>query len=122
MIMSLPLAWLFAVLDMGVYAMGGAIVFAMLGCSIGRIVFARTQAKMRVRDWFGKIIMPIILVAMLSGAIGVLPQLFLEPSFIRVIISTCCSAPVFCLLSWFFVIDSEERETVLKFIKGKFRK
>lgn len=114
LILTLPLAWLFVALGWGVYAVGWAMVLTMMGCAWGRVWFARRLVGMSARYWLFHIFLPLVLLMVLSGGVGLLPQLFLDPSFWRVCLTTVVTEAVLLPTAWFLLLDRDERAFVLE--------
>lgn len=113
LILTLPLAWLFVALGWGIYAVGWAMVLTMMGCAWGRVWFARKLVGMSARYWLFHIFLPLVLLIVLSGGVGLLPQLFLGPSFWRVCLTTAMTEAVMLPTAWFLLLDREERAFLL---------
>ena len=114
LILTLPLAWLFVALGWGLYAVGWAMVLTMMGCAWGRVWFARKLVGMSARYWLFHIFLPLVLLTVLSGSVGLLPQLFLAPSFGRVCLTTAVTEAVMLPTAWFLLLDREERDFLLR--------
>lgn len=114
LILTLPLAWLFVALGWGVYTVGWAMVLTMMGCAWGRVWFARKLVGMSARYWLFHIFLPLVLLTVLSGSVGLLPQLFLAPSFGRVCLTTAVTEGVLLPMAWFLLLDREERAFLLR--------
>lgn len=109
LILILPLAWLFVALGWGVYAVGWAMVLTMMGCAWGRVWFARRLVGMSARYWLFRIFLPLVLLAVVSGAVGLTPQLFFGPSFWRVCLTTAVTEVLLMPTAWFLLLDVDER-------------
>lgn len=113
LILTLPLAWLFVALGWGVYSIGYALVLTMAFCAWGRVWFARKLVGMSARYWLFHIMLPLVGVGLISGGIGLLPSLWMAPSFLRVCITTALTEVILLPLAWFVVLTPEERTYVL---------
>lgn len=114
LILTLPLAWLFVALGWGIYAVGWAMVLTMMGCAWGRVWFARRLVGMSARYWLFHIFLPLVLLAAVSGAVGLVPQFFWEPSFWRVCLTTVVTEVMLLPMAWFLLLDREERDFLLR--------
>lgn len=113
LILTLPLAWLFVALGWGVYAVGWAMVLTMMGCAWGRVWFARKLVGMSARYWLFRILLPLTLLTVVSGAVGLVPRLFWGPSFWRVCLTTAVTEAVLLPTAWFLLLDRDERDFLL---------
>lgn len=114
LIATLPLAWLFVKLGWGVYSVGIAMVLTMAACAWGRVWFARGLVGMSARYWLFRIFIPILVVIGLAGGIGYLPQLFFEPSFLRLCLSSALVELLFLVFAWMLVLDKDERRFMIE--------
>lgn len=120
LILTLPLAWLFVALGLGIYAVGWAMVLTMMGCAWGRVWFARKLVGMSARYWLFHIFLPLVLLIVLSGGVGLLPQLFLAPSFWRVCLTTAVTEMALLPMAWFFLMDREEKRFIMEKLQRAF--
>lgn len=109
LLLALPLAWIAVAYGCGVYSIAVALAVTMLICSLGRVIMARSRTGLSMRFWVQHIIFPIIGVTLTSGLVGIIPTLIMEPSLIRILITTICIELFFIPLSWHFVLSHTER-------------
>ena len=119
LVLSVPVAAVLVSWGLGVYSIGYAMVLATLGCTLGRVWFARSLAGMSARYWFARILMPLGVLVVVSAAAGLLPRLWMEPSFWRVLITTIMVVPVMVVVAWRLVLDSVDRQFIVDRI-GKY--
>ena len=110
LIMTLPLAWMLVEMDMGVYSVGWALLATMTVCALGRVWFARTLVGMSAWYWIKKVFIPLVLLILLSLAVGMLPRLFLGPSFVRVCWTTGVVELFLLIFSWLLILDKAEKD------------
>jgi hypothetical protein len=118
LILTLPLAYLFVKMGLGVYSVGVAMVITMAVCAWGRVWFARRLVGMSGWYWIKKVFCPL---ALLIGVVvfwGGLVRVALIESFARVLVTTVVVELVFVVFSWFFVLDENEREWMMSKIKS----
>ena len=116
LLMGFPLAWLFCWLGWGVYSVVAALLLSMACCSACRVWFARRFASMSGWYWVRRIFVPVVVGASISGAIGLIPRLFMVPSVGRIVIVGLLCDATFIILSWRVLLDVDERE----FLIGRF--
>ena len=110
LLMGFPLAWLFCWLGWGVYSVVAALLLSMASCSVWRIWFARSLVSMSAWYWLKRIMIPIAIGTAFSVAIGLMPRLFMAPSFGRIVIVGLFCDATFIMLAWGVLLDVEERE------------
>ncbi len=118
LILTLPIAWLFIKLGLGAYSAGYAMILTMMFCAWGRVWFARTLVGMSARHWLFHILLPIAFLIAASGVIGLLPRLWLPPSFARVLFTTLLTEAALIPLAWFLILDKGERLFVITKVKA----
>ena len=70
---------------------------------------------MSARYWAFSIVLPVVVILVIAIAVGLSPRLFMEESFLRIIMTTTLCEVTFIPLVWFILLDKSERQ----FIKGK---
>ncbi len=123
LLLTLPLAWLAAALGWGVYSVGGAMILAMVLCVAGRVVLSRRIVGMSGRYWLFRIVLPSVFLSIFCGALGYLPRLFMPGGFIRVVVTTLVCEAAFLPLSWFLMLDADEKayivDKISRWTKGR---
>ena len=111
-LMACPVAWLFVELDWGAYAVGWAMILTMIGCVFGRVWLARGLVGMSARYWLFKILLPILVLSVACGALGLCPRLFMDVSIIRIFVTTILVEIVLLPGTWFLLLDQDEKFVV----------
>lgn len=119
-VLTLPVAWGAVALGYGVYSVGISMVFTMMLCAWGRVIFAHFLVGMSARIWLFKVMLPVISVSIVSCVAAYVPRLFMSSCFLRVCITTIFAESVFLPLSWFFVLNREERSYASNRIRRLF--
>jgi hypothetical protein len=114
LILTLPIAYMFVKMGLGVYSVGVAMVMTMAVCAWGRIWFARHLVGMSAWYWIKRIFLPIIGLITVAYVSGSSVCLLLSPSFIRLLITTLVVEIILVVVGWFFVLDCSERVFVAK--------
>ncbi len=125
LILTLPIAWCFVHLKMGIYATGWAMMLTMAFCAWGRVWFARTIAGMSARYWLKKILIPLIVTFALVLAVGFASRLLLDPGVARIGLTTILCEVVLISLAWKFLLDMSAKVHIMRKIndfKGRFMK
>lgn len=98
-----------------VYAVTAALLLTTCIACCSDVWLARTRIGLSARYWFLKIILPIAIVTVVVCGFGLLPRLFMSPSFARIIATTLFSLIALMSLAWYFVLNAQERH----FIKSR---
>ena len=108
-VFTLPLAALAVCVGLGIYSVGVILVFMIGLNTLGRVYFARRVMQMSAFYWLHRVVLPVFLAILLGGVAGLAVNCFLSPCFARVVVTTFACEIVFLPVSWFFVLDLEER-------------
>ena len=111
-ILSLPLAWIFCRMGLGVYSVGWAMVISMGVSTLSRVIFARYLVSMSIRRWLFGIMIPIGGCTMAIGLLAYLLQFVMLPSFGRVCLTTGIVEVLLIPLVWKVVLDPSEKNFV----------
>ena len=112
LLLTLPLAWFAVAIGIGVYAVGYAMVVTMMFCAWGRVWFARKLVGMSARYWLFRIFIPLVIVGAISGAVGLLPRLWMAASIWRIGVTGIVIEATLLPLAWCLLLDGEERHFV----------
>lgn len=114
---------IFAGLD--VHAVGAGLIATILFCVLVRVYYAKKLCAMSIGYWVKRVMLPLALVAFVANVVGLLPRLFMAPSFLRVCCTTGIVEMAILPLIWFGVLDASERayfaqrfEPLVKKIRG----
>lgn len=118
--MAIPFALIAAFVFKSVYSIGGALVLTTILVGVSDVVLARKRAGMSSSYFVKNILSPLIMLTVISVLIGIAPRFIMEQSFHRLVVATLVELSVFIVLSWFFVLDSEERVYIWQKVKSKF--
>ena len=112
LIATLPIAWLFFHLGLGVYSLCCAIVGTIAVCAWGRVFFTRAYIGEPVREWVRKVFVPLSIAMVVTLMAGFVPRFFMPSSNLRVCVTTFLCEAVLLPCAWYFVLDRTEREFV----------
>lgn len=118
LILTLPIAWLFVTLGLGVYSVGIAMVVMTAANSLCRVYFARRIVGMSASYWFVQILVRSVLAATVAVLPGLLVIKCVAPSFARICLTTVVIECLFLPLSYVVALTYEERG----FVSGKIRR
>ena len=117
MIAIFPISWLMFYFGMGPVWIG-YITIIMALVTATRVIIARRVAGLSFRYWLFKVAIPINLVVVLNLFVGYLPKLFIDESFLRVILTTIVVDVGLVTMFWFFVLDAGEKAICVNRIKS----
>ena len=111
---AIPFAIFAALVFHHVYAVAAALLFTTCVASCLDVWLARTRIGLSARHWMVKIILPLLLVTMMSSAIGFSTRFFMPQSFWRIIVTTAFVLASFIPISWLLVLEMDERDYLIK--------
>lgn len=117
LLMTLPLAWICVVIFDSPYAVVVGMTGAMIMASLVRVVLARRFVGLSIRHWTWRIIVPVLGATTISVAVGLLVQVLMPSSLMRVVVAAVSTNAVFVPLV-VLMLDVEERA----YVRGMFRK
>ena len=119
-LLALPFAWLFCRAGYNVYFVNIGVLLAWILLVYGRLLFAQKLLSMSIAYWARHIMTPVLGVLFASAAVARLTVYFLQPSFMRLVLTTVLAESVLLPLSWLFVLDKTERQFVVLRVKRIF--
>lgn len=120
--LAIILGGLFVCRGFGILGVGYALIIVKQITIFIRLYYASKVAKMSIRYWFIKVALPIFCVTIVCVLAGLLPRMFFNSSFVRILLTIGIVEIFFLLLSWFLVFDSEERFYIREKIFKRIRK
>lgn len=108
LLLTLPLAWFFLWMGLSPTSMGVAFVITMIGCTLGRVLWARHLFRVPVRRWLSDVILPCALVMLAATLAAVVPCWLLPSSFLRLALTAVAGIAVTLLTTWFLALDPGE--------------
>lgn len=124
LLLTIPLAVMFLYMGLGTHAICLALMIPIVFCSLGRVVFARYMAGMSMCVWLREVLSPACILLIITGALGSSTRMFMEASFIRVLVTSVMVNAALIPLSYLFVLNEEERcylKNSVRKVIGKFR-
>lgn len=119
-IFTLPVAAFCLYFGGSPYWVGYTLIFAIALNSLGRVYFARKLLGLRIRKWFEKVVIPLLMLTSICGVIGFLPHFFMDEGSARIGFTVLIVEPMFLLLTWKLALDSSEKEFILQRLIVKF--
>lgn len=116
-LMTVPLCCVMLHYGLGLKSVGFVIMTTSVMARLLRVVLAKYQMGMSARYWVKRIFMPAIVLLIFATLVGVAVHYMVPMGFVRVCATTFCVNAVILPVSWFSLLDSEERG----FVKMRFR-
>ena len=117
LMLALPVGLVALLIIRSVWSIGIALVATMAMVVLCDVWIARRAVGMSGMEWVKTIVVPIGILSAVCTAIGTLPSFFMEPSLLRVIVTTMVMLLVFCPLLWAVVLSVDERMFVRERIR-----
>ena len=119
-LLTLPLVYFLLSLGLDIVSVViSAIIIACIA-TIYKVVFAKLYCDFSPKVWLKSVCAPILLVSGMAYLAGKIPSCFMEPTILRVVLTTCITELVIVPFSWFFIIPENGRQIILLRIKSKF--
>lgn len=111
--------WALFALGLGMWSMVSGILVYALTMVIVRLWIGRKLVSFSFRHWLRSVFLPIALLVALTLAGGLVVRIFMEASFMRVVITSIVCEMIFVSLVWNLVLGAIEREYVLSRITSR---
>ena len=111
-IATLPIAALMMYCGLGIQAVGLSLLTTLSAVVIIRLIALKRLLSISPRYWIFKIFIPLSAVVVIVLGCGVLPQLWMSPSFVRICVTGIICEMVLLPLVWLCIFDIDERTFV----------
>ena len=118
----LVIAWCAFALGYGLHGLFVALVIARCVACVARLILGRKLVGMSIRYWACKVFIPLILIVVVTCAIGIIPSRYIPPSAFRVCETSLLCGLAFLPLTWFVVLTCAERDFLIFKIRQRFMK
>lgn len=118
---TVVIVWIGFAYDCGMYTVGLAMWIMSIVDSVGHVLIARRVAFVPLSPWINMVVLPLVIVMLLSVPLACIPSMFFEPTFFRVVITSCCFLGVFIPLSWKIFLAEEEKKFIARKIYTIFK-
>ena len=118
LLLTLPIAWLILHLGARPNGIGIAFILTMIGCSCGRIFWAKRLLNSPVFAWIKKVAIPCLLTGSITTIITTFIFISFDPGFKRLLLTTITSLTVYAPTTWLLALDKNEK----KFVKTNLNK
>lgn len=119
-LLALPIAIWWAFCGGSPYTAVCAIIITQVVYTCIRVILTRKIVKLPIRPWAFRIVIPLFALTALCVSIGLVPRLMLDASIWRIILTTVCSLLSFLPLTWFMILNADERSFMRTRIMTKF--
>lgn len=112
-IISLPLCWGWIFCGGGFVSVFMVLLLIRIIANVLAVVIARTTIAVSFRRWLKEVVSPVVLVSMITGAVGWMVRWLFKAGFLRLSIVSGLCGITFMMLTWLFVLSKDERQFVL---------
>jgi O-antigen/teichoic acid export membrane protein len=122
--LAVPLAWLFFKQGGAPIGMGYALFMTMVLYCCGRLVFCKALLQLPILSWVRQVAVPIIVLMVCSGLIGLGISSIVDEGFGRFCLTTIATGICSALMGWLYVLSKTERaftRIMIKKMVTKFR-
>lgn len=109
LLLTLPLGWMLLKLGHPPTSIGIAFIVTMSITSLGRVLWGRHLFGIAFHSWLTAVVWPCGIIALVGTVAAMAPQWLLQPSFLRIVLSTIASITSSLLSVWIFALDRKER-------------
>lgn len=106
---AIPFSIVAALVWRNVHAIGLALLLTTMLVCLSDAIVASVKVDMGFRNWVTRVIIPLLLVAIVSGIVASSPRLIMSESFCRVLLTTFVFLAALLPLSWLLLFDDEEK-------------
>ena len=110
-------AWIAIRLGYGALGIGVSFVIAYALMTVIRALFAKKLCQMPIDFWLRSVVLPIIITMFASFIVGSAVVCVLEPSFLRIVVTTLVVNLALAAMGWILVLDCEERSYIVQGLK-----
>ena len=108
----IPIALVSVYMNWGVVAVAFALPVSVVIVDLGDVWMARRMAGMSAKYWFAQVVFPLLVIVVVSLAVGILPRLLMQQSLGRIIFTTMSSLAAMIPLSWVMLLSADERSMI----------
>lgn len=105
-----------------VHAIGMALIASTLLSGLAAVALARSRAGLSIRYLALRVVIPGVLVALVGLLAGWLVMVAVPQSFLRVCVTTLAAELAMLPSAWLFLLDPDERNYVVSYVKRRFLK
>ena len=116
--LAIPASIILCLVFKSVYMVGVALVISTALSVFSDVLIARKVIEMSARYWLLHILVPLVCATALSALVGGCSTLFLKASFERIILTIVSVEASLLPISWFFLLNQEERDFVRSRLRG----
>lgn len=117
-VLTVAVAIIGCFLGMGIASIGLAFLIVSIFQTVSRVIISRQKAFVPFKNWFFGIVIGLASALLISIGISYCSTLLIQPSIMRIFITTVIFEIIFLPVCWIFVLDLTERQYVV----NSFRK
>jgi len=109
---AIPFSVLSLLIWKNVYLVGLALLLTTILVCGSDVIVAWMKAGISLRQWLMGIIVPLLIVSVVSGFVGLAPRIMIEASIGRVVLTVFVTVSTLLMISWFVLFDVSEKAFV----------
>ena len=110
------------IVGFGLDAVGYGVMIGYVYSMVVKQVLGKKLCGFSIWHWIKHIFVPLIVAAIFSLAIGCLPRIWMNPTLLRVVVTTLLSEVILIAFTWAMVFEKDEKEFVINQLKKQFGK
>lgn len=122
MMSTVFIGWVIFKMGYPSHSIGFVLIFTISIVSVLRIIWVRVLFNVNFYAWIKSTVFPCAIVALAGVAFGMLVVYLLEATFYRIIITLIVSDMASVFVAWFFVLNKNNRDLVIKIVADLVRK
>ena len=96
------------------------VIFQII-CQIVCILILKTIVDFSIREYCNQVILPLILISIICGLSSYFVRGMFDTGLVRLIITSCVSIALTSILTYYFVLNSSEKELIKSLLKKLFK-
>lgn len=102
---------------LGLDAAGYGIMIGYVYAMVVKHILGRKLCGLSTMHWIRHIFAPFVVIMLVSLAVGIVPRMMMNPTLLRVVVTTIVSEAALISLTWLIVFEKVEREFVINQLK-----
>ena len=107
-VLGVLVSWMFIKFGWGAWSVGISYILIYSLMTVERAIFARKLCDMPIQPWLFKIVLPLFVVTVVTGAMAYIPSAIMPASLLRIGFTSILSSIALISCLWLFVLDKDE--------------
>lgn len=101
-----------------IYTIYILLIFMTIIITWSNLYYAKQRCDLKISEFLNKVFVPCLLISFTTTLICTIPQLFIEPSLIRLLMTGCLSVLTFVLLFYKYGLSTKEKTVLIGLIES----